>query len=156
MPQIDIRTEIESRVGIVFDLSRSIDLHQQSLSDTNEKAIAGRITGLIELNETVTWEAKHFGFRFNLTSKITELQKPNMFVDEMVKGPFKSFKHTHLFEEKNNLVVMYDKFEYISPLGILGSLADRIILENYMRELLVKRNREIKKCSESNCWKKYL
>ncbi|PKL79570.1 MAG: cell division protein [Ignavibacteriae bacterium HGW-Ignavibacteriae-4] len=156
MPQIDIRTEIDSKIGIVFDLSRSIDLHQQSLSDTNEKAIAGRITGLIELNETVTWEAKHFGFRFNLTSKITELQKPNMFVDEMVKGPFKSFKHTHLFEEKNNLVIMHDKFEYLSPAGILGSFVDRIILESYMRELLVKRNEEIKKCSESDCWKKYL
>ena len=156
MPQINIMTEIKSHIDIVFDLSRSIDMHQQSLSNTNEKAIAGRITGLIELNESVTWEAKHFGIRFNLTSRITELNKPYMFVDEMVDGPFESFKHTHLFEEKENLIVMHDIFEYSSPYWIFGLIADKIILEKYMRELLVRRNEVIKKCSESDCWKKYL
>ena len=66
-----------------------------STSETGEKAIAGRTKGLIELNETVTWRAKHLGVWQNLTSKITEFNSPYYFVDEMVSGAFKSFRHEH-------------------------------------------------------------
>ena len=65
----------------VFDLSRSIDLHVQSTGNTGEKAIAGCTSGLIELGESVTWEATHFGIRQRLTSKITAFERPRFFVD---------------------------------------------------------------------------
>ncbi|MFX8875810.1 hypothetical protein ABTM97_19785, partial [Acinetobacter baumannii] len=74
-----------------FDLARSIDLHQISTAETNEKAIAGKTNGLINLNETVTWEATHFGIRQKLTSKITKFDRPYHFRDEQVKGAFKCF-----------------------------------------------------------------
>ncbi|EAR12565.1 hypothetical protein PI23P_08065 [Polaribacter irgensii 23-P] len=47
MPRIEIRTKIKSKKEIVFDLSRSIDLHKISTEQTNEQAIAGKISGLI-------------------------------------------------------------------------------------------------------------
>ncbi len=47
----------------VFDLARSIDAHQKSTGRTRERAIAGVTTGLIGLNEEVTWEAFHFGIK---------------------------------------------------------------------------------------------
>lgn len=93
MPKIELQTEIKAERKIVFDLSRSIDLHQLSTAKTDEKAIAGKTSGLIDLGESVTWRAKHFGIYQNLTSKITEFESPNFFVDEMLKGAFKSFKH---------------------------------------------------------------
>lgn len=71
MPRIELRTKIKADKQIVFDLSRSIDLHKTSTEQTNETAISGKTSGLIELNETVTWRAKHFGFYQNLTSNIT-------------------------------------------------------------------------------------
>ena len=63
MPKIEITTEINSTLEICFDLARSIDLHKISTAKTNEEAISGRTTGLIELNESVTWEATHFGIK---------------------------------------------------------------------------------------------
>jgi hypothetical protein len=45
MPVITLTTEIAASIDVVFDLSRSIDLHVESTSQTNEKAIAGRISG---------------------------------------------------------------------------------------------------------------
>jgi len=39
MPKIELKTEIKAKKDIVFDLSRSIDLHKISTEHTNEDAI---------------------------------------------------------------------------------------------------------------------
>ncbi|BAO77479.1 SRPBCC family protein [Winogradskyella sp. PG-2] len=82
MPTIEIKTLIKADLKTCFDLSRNIDFHQESLVHLNEKAIAGKTSGLIELDEWVTWEAKHFGITQKLTSKIAVFESPNYFVDE--------------------------------------------------------------------------
>lgn len=154
MPRIELRTEIKARKDIVFDLSRSIDLHKISTEHTNETAIAGKTNGLIGLSESVTWRAKHFGVYQELTSKITEFDRPNFFVDEMVKGAFKSFKHEHHFSDINGGTLMIDYFDYQSPLGFLGKLADKLFLQKYMTDLLEERNRIVKDFAETDKWKK--
>ena len=123
MPTIYLSTFILATPEIVFDLSRNIDLHQISTKQTHEEVVAGRMSGLIELGESVTWRAKHFGFFQELTSRITAFEKPHSFTDEMVSGAFKSFKHVHEFElTHNGGTTMTDIFSYISPLGTLGNL----------------------------------
>jgi ligand-binding SRPBCC domain-containing protein len=149
MPKIILETSINAPREIVFDLARSIDFHKESTKHTKEEAIAGRISGLLELGESVTWRAKHFGFWLELESKITEFDSPNYFVDEMVKGNFKSFKHKHIFEIKGDKTVMTDIFDYKSPLGFLGKLADRLFLKRYMTKFLSTRNTILKKYIES-------
>ena len=156
MPRIELRTEIKADKQIVFDLSRSIDLHKISTEHTKETAIAGKISGLIGLNESVTWRAKHFGIYQNLTSKITEFNRPSYFADEMVKGAFRRFKHEHHFSDLNGGTLMTDIFDYQSPLGILGLLADKIFLKKYMIDLLKERNRIVKEFAESDKWKQLL
>jgi len=42
-------------INVVFDLIRNIDFHKISTKKSNEEAIAGKTSGLIALNETVTW-----------------------------------------------------------------------------------------------------
>jgi ligand-binding SRPBCC domain-containing protein len=148
MPTIHISTNIHAPIELVFDLARSIDLHQISTEKTQEKAIAGKTSGLIELHETVTWRAKHFGIYQTLTTKITAFDKPNYFVDEMVQGAFKNFVHTHKFEEVPEGTIMTDIFDYQSPLGILGKMADVLFLKNYMTRFLMKRNEVIKMFAE--------
>jgi len=154
MPRIELRTEINSSKEIVFDLSRSIDLHKISTVHTNETAIAGKTSGLIGMDESVTWRAKHFGLYQKLTSKITEFERPNMFVDEMVKGAFKSFRHEHHFMDSNGGTLMIDYFEYKSPFGFLGKIADKLFLKKYMTDLLSERNRIVKDFAETDKWKK--
>lgn len=112
MPLIVLETIIHTDTLTCFDLSRDIDFHKDSLKHSNEKAIAGKTSGLIGLGESVTWEATHFGIRQHLTSKITQLDAPNYFVDEMVSGAFKSFKHEHIFTSKGKDTIMIDKFYF--------------------------------------------
>jgi len=156
MPRIELHTEITADKKIVFDLSRSIDLHKISTQHTNETAIAGKTSGLIQLNESVTWRAKHFGIYQQLSSKITEFEKPNYFVDEMISGAFKRFKHEHHFKDRKNGTVMIDIFDYTAPLGFLGKIADKLFLEKYMTNLLIQRNQIIKEFAESERWKEVL
>lgn len=156
MPFIQLKTHIKAPIEIVFNLSRSIDLHKISTGKTNEEAIAGITSGLIGLNETVTWKAKHFGISQKLTSKITAFEDPNQFVDEMVEGIFKSIHHEHLFKATKKGTEMIDNFNYESPLGILGKLADKLFLENYLRKLLINRNQIIKDFAESDKWEEVL
>ena len=95
MPKILLETEINAPIDRVFDLARSIDLHKVSTTGTNEEAVAGKTSGLIELNETVTWRAKHFGIYQKLTVKVIEFERPTLFADVMLKGAFKSMRHSH-------------------------------------------------------------
>ncbi len=148
MPTITLHTVIKAPVAIVFNLSRSIDLHKISTAHTNEEAIAGTTIGLIRMGECVTWRAKHFGITQTLTSCITAYNEPWYFADEMAHGSFKSFKHEHFFKEENGAVVMTDIFDYKSPLGILGQIADTLFLKDYMTRLLTERNRVVKEFAE--------
>jgi len=156
MPTIYLETLIDASIQICFDLSRSIDLHQISTTETREKAVAGKTSGLIELDEFVTWEATHLFIRQRLTSKISKYEKPTYFRDEQVTGAFKYFKHDHIFEEKEGKTLMKDIFEFKSPLGILGSFAEWLFLTNYMRKFLIIRNNTIKEYAETDLWKKVL
>ncbi|WPP50690.1 SRPBCC family protein [Catalinimonas niigatensis] len=143
-------------IEICFDLSRSIDLHKISTKQTGEEAIEGVTSGLISLNETVTWRAKHFGVWQKLITKITEYQRPIFFADEMVKGAFKAFRHEHHFEEIGEETLMIDYFEFQSPFGIVGKLVNRIVLIEYMTNMLEIRNQVIKEAAESDKWKELL
>jgi ligand-binding SRPBCC domain-containing protein len=149
MTQIELSTYINAPIERCFDLARSIDLHLESTKQTGERAIAGKTSGLIGLDESVTWRAKHLGIRQNLTSKVTELNYPNYFTDEMVKGAFKSFRHEHLFYAIGNETVMKDVFIFESPCGILGEWFNHFFLGKYMMKLLLKRNEVIKAAAES-------
>jgi ligand-binding SRPBCC domain-containing protein len=156
MPKIELTTEIQSTIEICFDLSRSIDLHKISTQQTNEQAIAGTTSGLIELNEFVTWQARHFGIRQKLTSKITAFERPIYFKDEQQKGVFKYFYHEHKFEQVGDKVIMNDIFEFQSPFGIFGKIFNELILTKYLRKLLIDRNNVIKDFAETDKWKTLL
>jgi ligand-binding SRPBCC domain-containing protein len=148
MPIIKLELYINAPIEICFDLARSIDIHMQSVSQTKERAIGGVTSGLIQCGESVTWEAVHFGVKQRLTAKITEMEYPYRFVDEMVSGAFKRFKHTHKFAAVDHGAHMVDTFDYTSPFGLLGRLADKLFLEKYMHNLLLKRNMYIKMVAE--------
>ena len=148
MTTIYLITEIKAPIETVFNNSRNITVHIETASKTNEKAIAGITSGLIELNETVTWQGKHFGLKLQHQSKITQMQFPNNFTDEMVKGCFKSFKHEHTFTSKNGITIMEDKLMYATPFGIFGKLFDKIVLKKYLTNFLLERNKSLKKLSE--------
>lgn len=143
-------TIIKAPIKIVFDNCRNIDFHQQSASQTNEKAILGRTSGLIEKKETVTWKGKHFGIYIQHQSIISEMAFPTYFVDEQLKGHFKSFKHEHIFETlENGTTKMTDILHYETPYGIVGKLFDYLLLKKHLTQFILFRNNALKNLSEN-------
>ena len=156
MSIIHLQTVIKAPIEVCFDLSRSIELHKLSTAHTNETAIAGKTTGLCESGDTITWRAKHFGIYQKLTVEVTKCTYPNYFEDQMVRGAFKSFVHQHHFRPVQEGTLMEDIFNYVVPFGLVGKWFDKIILNTYMTNLLVKRNETIKKAAESSVWRTVL
>ena len=98
MPLIQLNTLIHAPAAVCFDLARSIDLHVSAPSPLKHRAVAGVTSGLIGLGEEVTWEGSFLGVSQRMTSKIVALDAPRTFTDEMQRGPFKRWHHTHSFE----------------------------------------------------------
>lgn len=156
MPYIHLTTFIAAPAERVFDLSRSIDLHKTSMQKYGEVPVQGTTFGLMNLNETVTWKAKHlFKERF-LKIKLSFFKRPYLFIDEQVEGDFKSLKHEHYFKEIQNGTLMIDQFRYEIGRGKMGTLLNNIYLVKYMERLLNERNRLIKEVAETGQWKKFL
>jgi len=156
MCTIHLTTFIAAPIERVFDLSRSISLHKISSAHTNKEAIGGITSGLINKNETVTWRAKHlFKIRY-FTTRISEMQSPNFFIDEMQKGEFKSLKHEHHFKKIDNGTIMIDILNFESPYGIIGKWFNKIYLKNLLQKFIVQRNIVIKDYAETGKWKALL
>ena len=153
MPTIHLTTFIGAPAERVFDLSRSIDLHKKSMAHTQEQAVAGTTAGLIELNETVTWKAKHLFKVRVLRTRITNMEKSSRFTDEMADGDFKAMKHEHHFKQVQNGTLMIDLFSYETPYGKIGEIVNSLFLNRYLKKLLEHRNRVIKEYAESEKWK---
>ena len=156
MSIIQLQTNISAPIGICFDLSRSIELHILSTAHTKETVIAGKMSGLCNTGDTITWRARHFGIYQRLTVMISDLRYPDYFEDKMVKGAFQSFTHKHNFKPGKATTLMEDHFEYFTPYGLAGKLFNKIVLYKYMEQLLVTRNNTIKQMAESGEWKKVL
>ena len=54
------------------------------MAHTGEEAVAGTVSGLLGLDETVTWKARHLFKTRILRSRITAMNRPLSFTDEMV------------------------------------------------------------------------
>lgn len=148
METITIETLISAPVERCFDLARDLDLHTRSMAHTNEVAVGGRTSGLIELGEEVTWRARHFGITQHFTSRITAYDRPRHFQDAMQRGAFRSFVHDHFFTGDGPQTTMTDVLLFAAPLGILGVIAEKVVLKRYLERLLRARARTIKAAAE--------
>ena len=51
----------------------------------------------VTVGTSVTWQARHFGIRWEMTSYISEYERPYRFVEEQLRGPFRTWRYEHLF-----------------------------------------------------------
>lgn len=156
MPTIHLTTFIAAPAQRVFDLSRHIGLHVQSMAAYKEEAVAGTRIGLIEKDETVTWKARHLFKTRLLRAKITQLEKHYLFTDEQVEGDFKMMRHEHHFKPCDNGTILIDLFSFETPYGLLGRWLNSLYLTKYLKRLLEQRNKVIKETAEGEKWKKLL
>lgn len=156
MPTIHLTTFIAAPAQVVFDLSRHVGVHKESMIKHKEEAVAGTRFGLIEKDDTVTWQAKHLLKNRLLRVKVTAMKKHEMFIDEQSEGDFKMMKHEHYFKPCENGTLLIDLLHFETPYGTFGKWCNALFLTRYMKNLLEQRNKTIKEFAESNKWEKLL
>jgi ligand-binding SRPBCC domain-containing protein len=149
MPTISLSAHVKATPEQCFDLSRDVSVHTDSTGSGRERAVAGVTEGLLSLGDEVTFEARHLGLRWRMTSKITEMDRPHRFVDEMQRGPFSWWRHVHTFTPHDGGTLVVDKVDYAPPMWPLSLPVERLFLRRFMRRLLEKRNRFLRELAET-------
>ncbi|HUJ12709.1 MAG TPA: SRPBCC family protein [Thermoanaerobaculia bacterium] len=147
MTRIIIETRIAAPREVCFDLARDVDAHARSAAFSGERIVEpGRVSGLLETGDLVTFEGRHFGIRQRFTARIVEMRRPEFFIDEMVRGTFKWLRHIHEFEERGGDTLMRDTLEWRAPLGFI---ADPLFLRRHMHWFVATKQRALKELAET-------
>jgi len=77
----------------------------------------------IEQGTEIDYRISVHGVPMRWRSLICDWQPETQFVDLQLKGPYRLWHHTHLFEEKDGGTLMTDIVRYKVPFGVLGQIA---------------------------------
>lgn len=151
MARIELETVIQAPPAVCYALKLDVQLHAASAQQTQERIVAGRTSGRLEVGELITWEARHPGVRQRLTVQVTAAEPPHHFRDEMRRGAFKSMSHDHYFEplEGGRATRMRDVFVFASPGWVVGQWFDRLFLRGYLTRFLRTRNARLRQQAEA-------
>ena len=86
-----------------------------------------------------------FGIKVNWQTEIFKVDKPKMFADRQLKGPYKIWEHTHTFIEKENGVLMHDQVKYQLPFGIIGRISHSLLVRKKIENIFIYRKEVLKK-----------
>jgi ligand-binding SRPBCC domain-containing protein len=81
---------------------------------------------------TEVWLEGNLVMKSRWHSRITYL-KPYVYIDEMLEGRFRVWKHTHTFEPRDTGTKVIDTIDFELPYGLLGK-----VLEAYVEKQLAK------------------
>lgn len=76
-----------------------------------------------------------FGIKMTWVTEITHVKEKEYFVDEQRIGPYRMWHHEHKIEPTEGGVLMTDIVSYKPPLGILGSIANAILIKKQLQEI---------------------
>ena len=145
MVHLPLCTVIEAPIERWFDFSRSIEVHLSGTEQTGEQAVGGVTSGLIGPGDFVLWRATHLGVKQDLAGRITAYDRPAYFRNTMFEGAFRSMQHEHFFRAlASHRTEMKDRLVFAAPFPIVGLMAEKLVLERYMRYFLAHRNAILK------------
>jgi ligand-binding SRPBCC domain-containing protein len=77
-------------------------------------------------------------------TEIYRVEKPHLFADRQLRGPYKIWDHTHSFVQTDNGVLVKDNVNYELPLGFLGEIAHFIFVKKKIENIFKFREQALK------------
>ena len=84
------------------------------------------------------------GIKTTWVTEITHLRENSYFVDEQRVGPYSMWHHQHILEDAPNGTMMSDIVSYRPPFGILGSVANSLMIKGKLNEIFDYRTEVLK------------
>lgn len=83
------------------------------------------------------------GIKTKWVTEITHVKEKEYFVDEQRFGPYALWHHKHFIKEIPGGVEMEDIIDYKVPMGILGQLANPILVKPKLEEIFSYRQQKL-------------
>jgi ligand-binding SRPBCC domain-containing protein len=83
------------------------------------------------------------GIKTTWVSEITHVNHLKYFVDEQRVGPYKLWHHQHILEPKDGGTFMKDIVSYQPPFGLLGDIANSLIIKGKLNEIFNYRTKVV-------------
>jgi ligand-binding SRPBCC domain-containing protein len=80
---------------------------------------------------------------FRWLTRIEVFDPEERFVDVQLEGPYRSWRHTHVFAEVPEGTLVRDRVEYELPLRSLGALAHALFVRRRLQRIFAHRRRRI-------------
>tara|TARA_R110002153_G_scaffold7969_2_gene35074 strand:- start:120 stop:575 length:456 start_codon:yes stop_codon:yes gene_type:complete len=84
-----------------------------------------------------------FGIKTTWVTEITHLKENSYFVDEQRVGPYKIWHHQHMIQPMEKGTLVTDIVSYQPPLGLLGSVANTLIIKGKLNEIFDYRTKAL-------------
>lgn len=150
MPVLVAETRIRASPERCFEMATDVAVHCATADFTKERALPpGVVAGRLGLGDLVIFEARHLGIRQRLHARIVRMEPPRLFEDEMLRGAFAALRHRHEFLPQGEGTLMRDTLEWRAPLGILGRIADALVLRRHLERFLERKNAAFKALAEA-------
>jgi ligand-binding SRPBCC domain-containing protein len=114
--------------------------------------ILDQSTPQIQEGTVFNYQLRIRGFPVKWRSRIENWQLNKQFVDTQLRGPYKLWHHTHLFEEIPGGTKMIDRVIYELPLGLIGDLFGRQLVRKDVKTIFDYRYKIIREIFGD--WKK--
>nr|MBN2278685.1 SRPBCC family protein [candidate division Zixibacteria bacterium] len=93
----------------------------------------------------IDYNIRVMGFKWHWKSIISHYEPPYKFVDEQLKGPYKSWHHTHMFIEKPGGTLVIDEVRYAIINSPLDSIMHVLYIKKRLNEVFDYRMRKLKR-----------
>lgn len=94
----------------------------------------------LEVGAVARLEQRVGPFWIEIVAEHVAYEHGRLFVDEMRKGPFRSFRHEHRFESHPDGCTLRDSIEFEPPLGPLGRLVAPMMIVPRLRKMFEYRH----------------
>lgn len=85
------------------------------------------------------------GIKVNWVTEITHVRDKQFFVDEQRIGPYALWHHQHHIEKTDDGVLMTDIVTYAPPFGVLGKVANSLMIKKKLKEIFRHREKVLDK-----------
>jgi len=96
----------------------------------------------MQVGTLIDYRLRLFGLPFSWRTLISAWDPPHSFTDQQLRGPYREWRHSHLFLEVAGKTEMTDRVAYRLPFGPLGELITPLI-ERQLKQIFDYRQEKI-------------